>query len=49
MAFAAPAGAQPFAGLHTETGEALGRAVYDAVHGAAVAWKGETAAAARAS
>ncbi|MCI2399229.1 adenosylcobinamide amidohydrolase [Aliiroseovarius subalbicans] len=31
IAVAAPEGDQPFAGLHTEVGEALGRAVYDVI------------------
>lgn len=36
---AAPPGEQAFAGLHTEIGEALGRAVYDAIREGAEHWK----------
>lgn len=39
VALAAPAGATPFAGLHTATGEAIGKAVYQAVHTGALEWK----------
>ncbi|ATF18227.1 adenosylcobinamide amidohydrolase [Phaeobacter gallaeciensis] len=39
VAVAAPAGATPYAGLHTATGEAIGRAVYQAVHLGALEWK----------
>jgi len=38
IAIAAPAGDIPFAGLHTPVGEALGRAVYQAIHTGALAW-----------
>jgi len=38
IAVAAPAGAIAFAGLHTDAGEAAGRAVYDAVLEGARAW-----------
>ncbi|KIC32187.1 adenosylcobinamide amidohydrolase [Leisingera sp. ANG-S5] len=38
-AVAAPAGANPYAGLHTATGEAIGKAVYQAVHAGALKWK----------
>jgi len=41
LAIAAPEGAVDYAGLHTEIGEALGRAVYDAVRAGAEAWKTE--------
>lgn len=41
VAVAAPAGATDFAGLHTDIGEAVGRAVYDAVAAGAAAWKTE--------
>ncbi|MDE4302977.1 adenosylcobinamide amidohydrolase [Phaeobacter gallaeciensis] len=39
VAVAAPAGANPYAGLHTATGEAIGKAVYKAVHTGALEWK----------
>ncbi|WP_338091677.1 MULTISPECIES: adenosylcobinamide amidohydrolase [Phaeobacter] len=39
VAVAAPAGATPYAGLHTATGEAIGKAVYQAVHLGALEWK----------
>lgn len=39
VAVAAPNGATPYAGLHTITGEAIGRAVYQAVHIGAQEWK----------
>lgn len=39
VAVAAPAGANPYAGLHTATGEAIGKAVYKAVHSGALEWK----------
>ena len=39
VAVAAPAGANPYAGLHTATGEAIGKAVYQAVHAGALEWK----------
>lgn len=39
VAVAAPAGATPYAGLHTATGEAIGKAVYRAVHTGALEWK----------
>ena len=39
VALAAPAGANPYAGLHTATGEAIGKAVYQAVHTGALEWK----------
>ncbi len=38
IAVAAPAGQARFAGLHTPTGEAVGRAVYDAIHHGAQVW-----------
>ncbi len=38
IAIAAPAGDAPFAGLHTPLGEAVGRAVYDAIHRGARVW-----------
>ncbi len=41
LALAAPAGTIRHAGLHTEIGEALGRAVYDAVFAGAQDWKQE--------
>jgi adenosylcobinamide amidohydrolase len=41
VAIAAPAGDTCFAGLHTEVGEALGRAVYNAVHDGATEWQAE--------
>ena len=41
IAIAAAEGGTDYAGLHTEGGEALGRAVYDAVHAGAVEWKAE--------
>lgn len=41
VAIAAPEGALDYAGLHTEIGEALGHAVYDAVHEGALEWKVE--------
>lgn len=43
VAVAAPPGDADFAGLHTEVGEAVGRAVYDAVFAGAVDWKAEQA------
>ncbi|MGR3760655.1 adenosylcobinamide amidohydrolase [Roseobacteraceae bacterium NS-SX3] len=39
VAMAAPAGATVYAGLHTAAGEAIGRAVYEAVHLGALEWK----------
>ncbi|AHD09372.1 adenosylcobinamide amidohydrolase [Phaeobacter gallaeciensis] len=39
VAVAAPAGATPYAGLHTATGEVIGKAVYQAVHTGALEWK----------
>ncbi|WP_323779776.1 adenosylcobinamide amidohydrolase [Leisingera sp.] len=39
VAVAAPAGANPYAGLHTATGEAIGKAVYQAVRIGALEWK----------
>ncbi|MBY6058809.1 adenosylcobinamide amidohydrolase [Leisingera daeponensis] len=39
VAVAAPAGATSYAGLHTATGEAIGKAVYQAVHLGALEWK----------
>ena len=39
VALAAPAGENPYAGLHTATGEAIGKAVYQAVHTGALEWK----------
>jgi len=39
VAVAAPAGPNAYAGLHTATGEAIGRAVYQAVHIGALEWK----------
>ncbi|WP_264210980.1 adenosylcobinamide amidohydrolase [Leisingera thetidis] len=39
VAVAAPAGPNAYAGLHTATGEAIGRAVYQAVHTGALEWK----------
>ncbi|KIC23564.1 MULTISPECIES: adenosylcobinamide amidohydrolase [unclassified Leisingera] len=39
VALAAPAGANPYAGLHTATGEAICKAVYQAVHTGALEWK----------
>lgn len=41
LAIAAPPGAGAFAGLHTATGEALGRAVHDAVAAGAADWMAE--------
>lgn len=41
VAIAAPSGNICFAGLHTEVGEALGRAVYEAVFDGAKAWQAE--------
>lgn len=41
VAIAAPTGPTDFAGLHTEIGEAVGRAVYDAVAAGATAWISE--------
>ncbi|MEM7751273.1 MAG: adenosylcobinamide amidohydrolase [Pseudomonadota bacterium] len=41
VAVAAPVGTTDYAGLHTDVGEALGRAVYDAVHAGAMEWKDE--------
>ena len=38
IAIAAPAGRAPYAGMHTAAGEALGRAVYDAVRAGARVW-----------
>ncbi|MEY8839448.1 adenosylcobinamide amidohydrolase [Cribrihabitans sp. XS_ASV171] len=43
VAVAAPSGDIAFSGLHTESGEAIGRAVYDAVHAGARAWSAERA------
>ncbi|MCP9484083.1 adenosylcobinamide amidohydrolase [Shimia sp. CNT1-13L.2] len=42
VAIAAPKGSTPYAGLHTDTGEAIGRAVYDAVFAGAEIWINET-------
>lgn len=42
IAIAAPAGDIRFAGKHTAIGEAVGRAVYDAVRSGAEAWVDET-------
>lgn len=42
VAIAAPKGEQPYAGLHTEIGEAVGRAVYDAVTAGAQHWMTQT-------
>ncbi|MCG7622507.1 adenosylcobinamide amidohydrolase [Epibacterium sp. Ofav1-8] len=39
VAVAAPLGDTPYAGLHTATGEAIGKAVYQAVHSGALDWK----------
>ncbi|MCF6433009.1 adenosylcobinamide amidohydrolase [Leisingera sp. MMG026] len=39
VAVAALTGANPYAGLHTATGEAIGKAVYQAVHTGALEWK----------
>ena len=36
---AAPTGETPYAGLHTDLGHAVGRAVYDAVQAGAATWK----------
>lgn len=41
IAVAAPMGDTPYAGLHTEIGEAIGRAVFDAVSAGAHDWKVE--------
>lgn len=41
VAIAAPAGKTDFAGLHTDIGEAVGRAVYDAVAAGASEWISE--------
>lgn len=41
LVVAAPEGPLDYAGLHTETGQALGRAVYDAVRAGAEAWTAE--------
>lgn len=41
VAVAAPPGVASYAGLHTPAGEAIGRAVYDAVRAGADAWKAE--------
>jgi adenosylcobinamide amidohydrolase len=41
VAIAAPEGAEDFTGLHTEIGEAVGRAVYDAVAAGAAVWISE--------
>lgn len=41
VAIAAPTGTAEFAGLHTDFGEAIGRAVYDAVAAGAAAWISE--------
>ncbi|MDF1803422.1 adenosylcobinamide amidohydrolase [Thalassovita sp.] len=38
IAVASPEGTEPFAGLHTEVGHALGQAVYSAVLDGATAW-----------
>ncbi|MFT7594704.1 MAG: adenosylcobinamide amidohydrolase [Paracoccaceae bacterium] len=38
IAIASPPGPQPYAGLHTPVGEAVGRAVYDAVRNGAQIW-----------
>ncbi|MDE4146671.1 MAG: adenosylcobinamide amidohydrolase [Pseudophaeobacter sp. bin_em_oilr2.035] len=43
VAVAAPVGANPYAGLHTATGEAIGKAVYAAVHTGALEWKASNA------
>lgn len=39
VAVAAPSGSLAYAGLHTEAGEAIGRAVYEAVLSGALEWK----------
>ncbi|WP_278922466.1 adenosylcobinamide amidohydrolase [Pseudophaeobacter profundi] len=39
VAVATPVGTTPYAGLHTTTGEAIGKAVYQAVHTGALEWK----------
>lgn len=41
VAIAAPSGATDFVGLHTDTGEAIGRSVYDAVRAGTSAWRAE--------
>lgn len=41
VAIAAAPGDLHFAGLHTDVGEALGKAVYEAVYDGAKAWQGE--------
>ncbi len=41
LAVAAPPGERRYAGLHTPEGEAIGRAVYDAVRAGADEWKAE--------
>jgi adenosylcobinamide amidohydrolase len=41
VAMAATPGSTPYAGLHTPAGEAIGRAVYDAVRAGAEEWKAE--------
>lgn len=41
IAIAAPPGDAPYAGLHTATGEVVGRAVYEAVHTGAKVWIGQ--------
>lgn len=41
VAIAAPAGETDFAGLHTDIGESVGRAVYDAVAAGATEWISE--------
>lgn len=41
VAIAAAAGDIHFAGLHSDVGEALGKAVYEAVYDGAKAWQGE--------
>jgi adenosylcobinamide amidohydrolase len=41
VAIAAPEGSADFAGLHTDIGEAVGRAVFDAVAAGAAAWISE--------
>ena len=38
IAMAAPTGRTAYAGMHTAVGEAVGRAVYDAVHAGAAEW-----------
>ncbi|MEO0918110.1 MAG: adenosylcobinamide amidohydrolase [Pseudomonadota bacterium] len=44
VAIAAPPGSTDYAGLHTDIGKAIGRAVYDAVFSGAKEWKEEVTA-----